>query len=126
MPMDHVLAGDVSGEAPAATAPPSSTPAPRRIFESDEVGLFHLTLTEGQRVPVGHEELTILVLCLAGEIALANGQREVTLASNCYATLSEGETGEITSRDGGAEALLFLGLEQLPGAFFNSYGSANV
>jgi hypothetical protein len=126
MTIEHVTVGDIGGEPLVIAHPPSPPLGLSRIFESEEVGLFHVTLSELQCVPVGHDELIVLVLCLAGEIALTQAKRELSLAAGCYAVIPEGQAGEIAARDGNAEALLFFGFEQLPGAFFNSYGSANV
>lgn len=123
MSIEDVAAGDLSVEAPLIE---HSALALRRIFESEEVGFFHATLAERQRVAVGHDELVILVLCATGEIVLTEGARELILVPGSYAVVPEGQTGEIAARDGGAEAVLFFGFEQLPGAFFNSYGSAHV
>ena len=126
MNLNQVSAGDVSGETVVIERPAAPAVALRRIFESQEVGVFQAALADGDRLPVGHDELVILVLCLAGEIALTAEGREINLAPGAYAVIPEGEAAEIAAQDGAAEALLFLGLDQLPGAFFNSYGSANV
>lgn len=123
MNIEHVTAGEMGRQAPLFEHPALAL---RRIFESEEVGLFHATLAERQPVPLGHDELVILVLCVTGEIVLTEAKRELALAAGSYAVIPEGRAGEIVAGDGGAEALLFFGFEQLPGAFFNSYGSAHV
>ena len=126
MSLDQVIAGDMSSEALRVKRPGAPALALRRIFESQEVGVFQVALSDGERVPVGHDALVVLILCLAGEIALTAEGRDMNLAVGAYAVIPEGEAAEIAAQDGAAEALLFFGLDQLPGAFFNSYGSANV
>lgn len=95
------------------------------IFESEETGLFHLKL-EDRSVGIGHDEIVTLVLCLDGRVALIEAGEETILDSGSYAVIEEGRTCTLADRGGPAEALLFFGFEQLPGAFFNSYGPANV
>ncbi len=126
MTIEQVAAGDMADGALVVERPSSPAASLNRIFESEEIGLFRIALADRQRVPVGDEEVTVLVLCLSGEIALSADDRDVVLPQGSYAVVPEGEAGEIAGSDGDAEALLFFGLEQLPGAFFNSYGSANV
>ena len=95
------------------------------IFESEETGLFHLKL-EGRPVGIGHDEIVTLVLCLDGKMALIETGEETLLESGSYAVIEEGRACTLVDRGGPAEALVFFGFEQLPGAFFNSYGPANV
>jgi hypothetical protein len=97
-----------------------------RIFESEETGLFHLKLAGGGPLAIGHDRIVTLVLCLEGRLALTEAGEESILDSGSYALVEEGQACTLAACGSGAEALLFFGLEQLPGAFFNSYGPANV
>jgi hypothetical protein len=121
--MEQVLAGDV-GQQPSALE--HSETALRRIFESEEIGLFHLALTRKQRVPVGHDQLVSMVVCLAGGVAIVRDGAAVAVDVGSYAVIPEGQIAALVAPDGAAQVLLFLGFEQLPGAFFNSYGPAGV
>lgn len=98
----------------------------RRVFESEETGLFHMTLDGDRPVRIGHEQLVSLVLCLDGKVVLTEDDEEAEIESGSYAVVREGQICSLAARGAGAEVLLFFGLEQLPGAFFNSYGPANV
>jgi quercetin dioxygenase-like cupin family protein len=124
MMMEHVLAGDTGQEASVLRQSPQ-IPL-RRIFESEDIGLFHLALMPGQRVPIGHDDLITLVLCLAGDVVLVRNGEVLRIAAGSYAIIPEGETGALDASDEPARLLLFVGLDQLPGAFFNSYGAADV
>jgi hypothetical protein len=124
MIMEQVLAGDIRHEASILKHPRQI--ALRRIFESEDIGLFHLTLMPGQRAPIGHDDLMTVVLCLAGEVVLIRNGEVLRVAVGSYAIVPEGETGALDASDEPAQLLLFVGLDQLPGAFFNSYGAANV
>jgi hypothetical protein len=98
----------------------------RRIFESEETGLFHATLDGDQPLRIGHDQLVSLILCLEGKVAVTEDDEEVVLETGAYSIVREGQTCAVAARGAGAEVLLFFGFEQLPGAFFNSYGPANV
>jgi hypothetical protein len=124
--MEHVIAGEIREQRSLLDHPSLSHVALRRIFESEEIGLFHMTLGGAQRVHIDHEQLTSVVLCSQGSIVLREGGREVTLEVDGYSIILEGQACELVAHPAGAQALVFVGVEQLPGAFFNSYGSANV
>jgi quercetin dioxygenase-like cupin family protein len=122
--MEQVYAGDIAQRAAILRHSPQI--ALRRIFESEDIGLFHLSLTPGQRVPIGHDDLMTVVLCLAGEVVLVRNGEVLRISVGSYAIIPEGETGALGASDEPTQLLLFVGLDQLPGAFFNSYGAANV
>ena len=123
--MTQVIGGRVGDEASLIER---SNPdvALRRVFESEETGLFHMTLDGERPVRIGHEQLVSLVLCLDGKIVVSDGDDEAEIDNGSYAIVHEGQSCMLAARGAGAEALVFFGLEQLPGAFFNSYGPANV
>lgn len=123
--MTQAVGGEI-GEQPPLLGGPSPAPELRRIFESEETGLFHLSLDENARVRIGHDQLVSLVLCVGGEAMLSEDGRPVVLESGSYAIVPEGQVCELGASGLGARVLLFFGFEQLPGAFFNSYGPANV
>ncbi|HJT09021.1 MAG TPA: hypothetical protein VJ747_18965 [Stellaceae bacterium] len=124
--MRDVIGGD-TGEQPPLLDRVSSGAALRRIFESEETGLFHLELQDDRPVSIGHEQLVSLVLCLDGRVVLTEDGEETIVERGSYAVVQEGQICTLAAGvDGCAEALLFVGLEQLPGAFFNSFGPANV
>ncbi|HEX6841351.1 MAG TPA: hypothetical protein VF113_07475 [Stellaceae bacterium] len=123
--MSEVIGGDTS-EQPSLLDRAAPDAALRRIFESEETGLFHLELQDYRPVSIGHEQLVTLVLCLDGSIVLTEDGEETMVERGSYAVVQEGQMCTLAARGGGAEALLFFGLEQLPGAFFNSFGPANV
>jgi hypothetical protein len=124
--MKQVIGGNI-GEQPSLLER-SVLPdvALRRIFESEETGLFHVTLDCDRPVRVGHDQLVSLILCLEGKVALSEDGEEVVLESGSYSVVREGQICALAARGAGAEVLVFFGCEQLPGAFFNSYGPANV
>jgi redox-sensitive bicupin YhaK (pirin superfamily) len=124
--MNEVIAGDAILQRPLLDHLSSIPLTLRRIFESEEVGLFHVSLKGTRRMPLGHDHLTCVVLSLEGAISLREEGRERTIDAGSYAVLAEGQVCDISAVEAGAEALLFIGLEQLPGAFFNSYGPADV
>jgi hypothetical protein len=124
--MDDIVAGDTRLQRPLLD---HLSPVPltlRRIFESEEVGLFHISPKATRRIRLGHDRLACLLLCLEGAISLCEEGRERTIDAGSYAVLGEGQVCDIRASAAGAEALLFIGLEQLPGAFFNSYSPADV
>ena len=124
--MEHVIAGETGEQRSLLDHPSLSHVTLRPIFESEEIGLFHMTLGGAQSVHVGHEQLTSVVLCSQGTIVLRQAERELTLEVDGYSIIPEGEACELVADSAGAQALVFVGVEQLPGAFFNSFGSANV
>jgi hypothetical protein len=124
--MEQVRAGETSEQRSLLDHPSLSGVTLRGIFESEEVGLFHMTLGGAQRVRVGHERLLSIVLCSQGSITLNHVGRERILEVDSYLVVPEGEACELVADPAGAQALVFIGFEQLPGAFFNSYASANV
>ncbi len=124
--MTQAVGGEIGEQSPLLGRSLASAPALRRIFESEETGLFHLTIADGERVAIGHDQLVSLVLCLHGEALLSEGERALVLESGSYAVIPEGHVCELGTSDAAAQVLLFFGFEQLPGAFFNSYGPANV
>lgn len=104
-------------------------PAPvtlRRIYESEEIGFFHLALRGAERVALGHDRLVSLVLCLEGKAALIAKDAEIVLEPGSFSVVDEGQRCALAGRGSGAKLVLFLGLDQLPGAFFNSFGPAHV
>ena len=124
--MENVVAGEIKSKEPLLVHP---SPAPltlRRVFESEEVGLFHISLEGTNGVRIGHDRLMCLLVCLQGSIALREAGRELTIEVGGYATLAEGQVCDIAAPEASAQALLFVGFEQLRGAFFNSYGPADV
>ena len=123
--MREVIGGDTR-EQPSLLDRVSSDVALRRIFESEETGLFHLELHGDRPVSVGHEQVVSLVLCLGGRVVLTEDGEETIVERGSYAVVQEGQICMLAADGAGAEALLFVGLEQLPGAFFNSFGPANV
>jgi uncharacterized cupin superfamily protein len=124
MIMEQVLAGDTRHD--ASILKRSRHVALRQIFESEDIGLFHLTLMPGQRAPIGHDDLITVALCLAGEVVLIRNGEVLRVAVGSYAIIPEGETGALDASDQPAQLLLVVGLDQLPGAFFNSYRAAKV
>jgi quercetin dioxygenase-like cupin family protein len=124
MIMEQVLAGDI-GQEPALLKHSPEIPL-RRIFESEEIGLFHLALAPGQRVPIGHDDLVSVVLCLAGGLSLIRSGEALGVEVGSYAVIPEGQICALAASDEATKVLWFLGFEQLPGAFFNSYGPADV
>jgi mannose-6-phosphate isomerase class I len=123
--MSEVIGGDTR-EQPSLLNRVSADAALRRIFESEETGLFHLQLRGDRPVSVGHEQLVSLILCLEGRVVLSEDGEETVVERGSYAVVQEGQMCTLAAAGGAAEALLFFGLEQLPGAFFNSFGPANV
>ena len=122
--MKEPIGGNVR-EQPSLLDRTASGAALRRVFESEEIGLFHFAL--GSRpVRIGHEQLVSLILCLEGRAVLSDEGDDRVLEGGNYAVVREGETCELAAHGAAAEVLLFVGFEQLPGAFFNSYGPANV
>ena len=124
--MDDVVAGDARLQRPLLDHLCSVPLNLRRIFESEEVGLFHVSFEGTRGVALGHDRLTCLVLSLAGAISLREATRERRIDAGSYAVVPEGQVCDISALEASAEALLFVGFEQLPGAFFNSYGPADV
>jgi hypothetical protein len=124
--MKQVVGGNISEQASLLERSFLPEVGLRRIFESEETGLFHLIIDGDRPVNIGHEQLVTLVLCLKGTVALTEDDRESVIENGNYAVVAEGQMCSLAARDAGAEALLFFGFEQLPGAFFNSYGPANV
>lgn len=122
--MKEPIGGDIRGQ-PSLLGRVASGAALRRVFESEETGLFHFALGE-RPVHIGHEQLVSLILCLDGRAVLRDDGEVVVLESGNYAIVHEGEACELAAHGPAAEVLLFVGFEQLPGAFFNSYGPANV
>ena len=123
--MREVVGGDTREQASLLDRV-SSDAALRRIFESEETGLFHLVLDGDRPVSIGHEQIVSLVLCLDGKVVLSEDDEQTIVERGSYAVVQEGQMCTLAASGGGAEALLFFGLEQLPGAFFNSFGPANV
>lgn len=123
--MKEVVAGNVREQASLLDRV-SSDAALRRIFESEETGLFHLTLDGDRPIRIGHDQIVTLVLCLDGKVVLSEDDEERTIEKDSYAVVQEGQICTLAAASARAEALLFFGFEQLPGAFFNSYGPANV
>jgi mannose-6-phosphate isomerase class I len=123
--MREVIGGDTR-EHSSLLCRVSSDAALRRIFESEETGLFHLALHGDQPVSIGHEQIVSVILCLDGRVVLTEDGEETIVERGSYAVVQEGQMCTLAAGGGGAEALLFFGLEQLPGAFFNSFGPANV
>jgi|HubBroStandDraft_1064217.scaffolds.fasta_scaffold60026_2 hypothetical protein len=122
--MEQVIAGEMTRAPPILGHSPQI--ALRRIFESEDIGLYHLSLTRGQRVPIGHDDLATVVLCLAGHVVLIRNGEVLRIEVGSYAIIPEGATGALAASDEPVQLLLFAGLDQLAGAFFNSYGAANV
>ena len=122
--MEQVIAGEMTRAPPILGHSPQI--ALRRIFESEDIGLYHLSLVRGQRVPIGHDDLVTVVLCLAGQLVLIRNGEMLSIEAGSYAVIPEGATGVLAASDEPAQLLLFAGLDQLAGAFFNSYGAANV
>lgn len=123
--MKEAVGGDLREQA-SLLDPVSSEAVLCRIFESEETGLFHLTLDGNRPVSIGHEQIVSLVLCLAGKVVLTEDGEETIVDSGSYAVVDEGQMCTLAAAGTDAEVLLFFGFEQLPGAFFNSYGPANV
>jgi mannose-6-phosphate isomerase class I len=123
--MREVVGGDTREQASLLDRV-SSDAALRRIFESEETGLFHLVLDGDRPVSIGHQQIVSLVLCLDGKVVLSEDDEQTIVERGSYAVVQEGQMCTLAASGGGAEALLFFGLEQLPGAFFNSFGPANV
>ena len=123
--MTEVIGGDTR-EQPSLLGRVSSGAALRRIFESEETGLFHLALHGDRPVSIGHEQVVSLVLCLDGKVVLTEDGEQTIVERGSYAVVQEGQICTLAAGGGDAEALLFVGVEQLPGAFFNSFGPANV
>jgi quercetin dioxygenase-like cupin family protein len=114
--MKQELASD---EARRAAVLRHSPVALRRIFESEDIGLFHLSLAPGMRLQIGHEDLVTVVLCLAGEAVLTRNGEVLRISIGSYAIIPEGKTGALGTADETTQLLLFEGLDQLPGVFFN-------
>lgn len=123
--MTDVVGGDTR-EQPSLLGRVSSDAALRRIFESEETGVFHLALRGDRPVSIGHEQIVSLILCLDGRVVLSEDGEETLVERGSYAVVQEGQMCTLAAAGEGAEALLFFGLDQLPGAFFNSFGPANV
>src|SRR5215469_8098558 len=121
--MEQALAHEIAQEAPILRHFPQV--ALRRIFESKDISLFHLSLTRGQRVPIGRDDLVTMVLCLAGEVVLIRNGEVLGVEAGSYAIIPEGETGALAASDEPTQLLLFVGLEQLPGVFFNTNDGAD-
>lgn len=124
MSIEQVLSGTIS-ERPSLIKNPASI-ALRPIFESEEIGFFHLALRGAERFALGHDRLVSVVLCLEGRAALIAKDAETTLEPGSFSVVEEGQRCALAGRGSGAKLLLFLGLDQLPGAFFNSFGPAHV
>jgi hypothetical protein len=124
MSMEQVVGGAI-GEAPSLFSGAAPV-ALRRIFESEEVGFFHLALRGAERVVLGHDRLVSVVLSLEGRAVLVAKDKETRLEPGTFAVVEEGQRCVLAGRGSGAKMLLFLGLDQLPGAFFNSFGPAHV
>jgi hypothetical protein len=124
--MKQVVGGDIGEQRSLLERAVLPGVALRRIFESEETGLFHLTLDGDQPARIGHDQLVSLILCLEGTVVLTEDDEEAVLESGAYSVVREGQICTVGARGAGAEVLLFFGFEQLPGAFFNSYGPANV
>ncbi len=124
--MKQVVGGNIGEQASLLERSALPDVALRRIFESEETGLFHVTLDGDRPIRVGHDQLVSLILCLEGKVVLTENDEEVVLESGNYSVVREGQMCAVAARSAGAEVLLFFGFEQLPGAFFNSYGPANV
>ncbi|HEX9490003.1 MAG TPA: hypothetical protein VF930_06945 [Stellaceae bacterium] len=124
--MKQVVGGEIGEQASLLERSLLPDMALRRIFESEETGLFHLTLGADRPVLIGHDQLVSLILCLEGRVVLSEDDEEVVLESGAYSVVREAQMCALAARGAGAEVLLFFGFEQLPGAFFNSYGPANV
>ena len=115
--MEQVLAGDIPQRAAVLR---HSQVALRRVFENEDIGLFHLSLAPGTRRPIGHDDLVTVVLCLAGEVVLVRNGEVLRISVGSYAIIPEGKTGALGTSDEPTQLLLFVGLDQLPGAFFSS------
>ena len=124
--MQEVACGTIAAQDSLLERSRPSDAALRRIFESEETGLFHLELQGDRPVSIGHEQLATLVLCLDGRVVLTEDGEETIVERGSYAVVQEGQMCTLAAAGGSANALLFFGLEQLPGAFFNSFGPANV
>lgn len=124
MSIEEVQSGRTSERASLITG--AKAVALRPIFESEEIGFFHLALRGAERVALGHDRLVGVVHCLEGRAVLIAKEGETPLEPGSFAVVEEGQSCTLVGRGSGAKLLLFLGLDQLPGAFFNSFGPANV
>ena len=97
-----------------------------RLAESEEIAWCVARLRRGCPVVRGSEGLMLVMYQVLGEcrVELPDGSEHLLLPGH-YAQIPEGTACVVTALNGDAEQVVFYGVEQLPGAFFNTYQSSN-
>lgn len=99
--------------------------AARTIIDTSEVSWCVVRFAPGGHASHDEEDIVRLVYQVSGQATLSIDGEQQHIESGQFVMVPEGARYEVTADGEGCEQVVFLGLDQLLGGFFNTYRGGN-